>query len=171
MTDNAKEYLDKDLRAYCNSLSIEQLFTNVYSPEENCIAEKPNYTIMNKVRCILQASGMANEYWGEALNYVVYTENRSPTKALGGKTPCEALHGRKPNIEHLRSFGCTAFAFIDRPSAPSWTLERPSACLWDTQVNARAIDSSTWTPTVGLNAVQSSSLKMHRRILRSKCAI
>ncbi len=56
-----------------------------------------------------------DQYWGEALNYVVYTENRSPTKALGGKTPFEVLYGRKPNIEHLRPFGCTAFAFVNRP--------------------------------------------------------
>ncbi|KAF0710251.1 hypothetical protein As57867_005553, partial [Aphanomyces stellatus] len=65
---------------------------------------------MNKVRCILQACGMDNRYWGEALRYVVYTENRSPTKALGGKT----LFDRKPNIDHLRPFGCTGFAFIDK---------------------------------------------------------
>ncbi|KAF0713472.1 Aste57867_4318 [Aphanomyces stellatus] len=57
---------------------------------------------------------MDNRYWGEALRYVVYTENRSPTKALGGKTPFEALFDRKPNIDHLRPFGCTAFAFIDK---------------------------------------------------------
>ncbi|KAF0710112.1 hypothetical protein As57867_005636, partial [Aphanomyces stellatus] len=69
---------------------------------------------MNKVRCILQACGMDNRYWGEALRYVVYTENRSPTKALGGKTPFEALFDRKPNIDHLRPFGCTGFAFIDK---------------------------------------------------------
>ena len=114
MTDNAKEYLDKNLKAYCTSLGIEQLFTNSYSPEENCIAEKPNYMIMNKVRCLLEDTGMDKQYWGEALNYVVYTENRSPTKALGGKTPFEVLHGRRPNIGHLRPFGCTAFAFIGK---------------------------------------------------------
>ncbi|KAF0710643.1 hypothetical protein As57867_005482, partial [Aphanomyces stellatus] len=57
---------------------------------------------------------MDKVYWGEALNYVVYTENRSPTKALGGKTPFEALYDRKPNIDHLRPFGCTAFAFIGK---------------------------------------------------------
>ncbi|KAF0689295.1 hypothetical protein As57867_019178, partial [Aphanomyces stellatus] len=114
MTDNAKEYMSKELNAYCKGIGIEQLYTNPYSPEENCVVEKSNYSVMNKVRCILQASGMDKVYWGEALNYVVYTENRSPTKALGGKTPFEALYGRKPNIDHLRPFGCTAFAFIDK---------------------------------------------------------
>ncbi|KAH9120881.1 hypothetical protein AeMF1_007141, partial [Aphanomyces euteiches] len=63
MTDNAKEYLDKNLKAYCSNLGIEQLFTNNYSPEENCIAEKTNYTIMNKVRCLLEDTGMDKQYW------------------------------------------------------------------------------------------------------------
>ncbi|KAF0687850.1 Aste57867_20462 [Aphanomyces stellatus] len=114
MTDYAKEYMSKELNAYCSGIGIQQLYTNPYSPEENCVVEKSNYTVMNKVRRMLQACGMDNRYWGEALSYVVYTENRSPTKALGGKTPFEALFGRKPNIDHLRPFGCTAFAFIDK---------------------------------------------------------
>jgi hypothetical protein len=36
--------------------------------------------------------------------------NRSPTKALDGRTPYEAWHGRKPAVSHLRVFGCLAFA-------------------------------------------------------------
>ena len=40
----------------------------------------------------------------------VYILNRSPTKALDGRTPYEAWHGRKPAVSHLRVFGCLAFA-------------------------------------------------------------
>ncbi|KAF0696739.1 Aste57867_12541 [Aphanomyces stellatus] len=50
MTDNAKEYMSKELNAYCSGIRIEQLYTNPYSPEENCVLEKSNYTVMNKVR-------------------------------------------------------------------------------------------------------------------------
>ncbi|WVZ70672.1 LOW QUALITY PROTEIN: hypothetical protein U9M48_019315 [Paspalum notatum var. saurae] len=46
---------------------------------------------------------------GEAVATVVYILNRSPTKALNGKTPYEAWHGRKPAVSHLRVFGCLAF--------------------------------------------------------------
>ncbi|KAH9109556.1 hypothetical protein AeMF1_015388, partial [Aphanomyces euteiches] len=84
MTDNAQEYLAKALTVFCSSVGIEQLYTNVCSPEENCIAEQPNNVLMNKVRCLLQDTGLDYQYWGEALNYVVCTENRSPNKALGG---------------------------------------------------------------------------------------
>jgi hypothetical protein len=39
----------------------------------------------------------------------VYILNRSPTKAINGRTPYEAWHGRKPTVSHLRIFGCLAF--------------------------------------------------------------
>ncbi len=48
-------------------------------------------------------------FWGEAVVTAVYILNRSPTKALNGKTPYEAWHGRKPVVSHLRVFGCLAF--------------------------------------------------------------
>ena len=40
----------------------------------------------------------------------IYILNRSPTKALDGRMPYEAWHGRKPAVSHLRVFGCLAFA-------------------------------------------------------------
>jgi hypothetical protein len=40
----------------------------------------------------------------------VYILNRSPAKAVDGRTPYEAWHGRKPAVSHLRVFGCLAFA-------------------------------------------------------------
>jgi hypothetical protein len=39
----------------------------------------------------------------------VYILNRSPTKALNGRTSYEAWHGCKPAVSHLRVFGCLAF--------------------------------------------------------------
>jgi hypothetical protein len=38
----------------------------------------------------------------------VYVLNRCPTKSLNNITPFEAWHGRKPNVSHLRTFGCVA---------------------------------------------------------------
>ena len=38
--------------------------------------------------------------------------NRCPTKVVEGKTPYEAWSGNKPNISHLRVFGCEAFSYI-----------------------------------------------------------
>jgi hypothetical protein len=60
-------------------------------------------------RALLKQRGMPVVFWGEALVTVVYIHNRSPTKALNGRTSYEAWHGRKPTVSHLRVFGCLAF--------------------------------------------------------------
>ena len=43
--------------------------------------------------------------WAEAFSTATYVHNRTPTRALGGKTPYEMLYGVKPNVAHLRAFG------------------------------------------------------------------
>jgi hypothetical protein len=60
-------------------------------------------------RALLKQRRMPAVFWGEAVVMVVYILNRSPTKALNGRTSYEAWHGRKPTISHLRVFGCLTF--------------------------------------------------------------
>ena len=55
---------------------------------------------------------MPKSFWAEALATATYLRNRSPTKAVEGKTPYEALYGVKPKVGHLRVFGCTAYAHV-----------------------------------------------------------
>jgi hypothetical protein len=61
-------------------------------------------------RALLKQRGMPIVFWGEAVVTTVYILNRSPTKALNGRTSYEAWHGRKPAVSHLRVFGCLMFS-------------------------------------------------------------
>jgi hypothetical protein len=45
----------------------------------------------------------------------VYVLNRCPTKSLNNMTPYEAWHGRKPNVKHMRTFGCVAYVKLVGP--------------------------------------------------------
>jgi hypothetical protein len=60
-------------------------------------------------RVLLKQRGMPAVFWGEAVVTTVYILNRTPTKALNGRTSYEAWHGRKPAVSHIRVFGCLAF--------------------------------------------------------------
>ena len=60
-------------------------------------------------RALLKQRGMPADYWGEAVMTAVRLLNRSPTKALDGKTPYEAWHGHKLAVGYFRVFGCLAF--------------------------------------------------------------
>jgi hypothetical protein len=44
---------------------------------------------------------MSAVFWGEVVVMAVYILNRSPTKALNGRTLYEAWHGRKLVVSHL----------------------------------------------------------------------
>jgi hypothetical protein len=55
-----------------------------------------------------QAGGMPAVFWGEAVVTAVYILNRSPIKALNGRTLYEACMGTSRR-SHLWVFGCLAF--------------------------------------------------------------
>ena len=60
------------------------------------------------VRAMLKAKDLPRELWGEAVSTAVYILNRTSSKALQGQTPHEKWTGRKPLVDHLRTFGCIA---------------------------------------------------------------
>jgi hypothetical protein len=55
---------------------------------------------------MIHDQGLPMHLWAEASNTVVYVQNRSPQKILGNKTPKEVFTGKKPEVSHLRIFGC-----------------------------------------------------------------
>lgn len=63
---------------------------------------------------MLADSRLLHRFWAEALFTAAYLINRSPTKTLGDKTPFEAWYGKKPNVNHLQVFGCSAYIHIPK---------------------------------------------------------
>jgi hypothetical protein len=66
--------------------------------------------VVEMARCLLKSMAVPGLFWGEAVKTAVYLLNRAPSRSLNGVTPYEAWHGRKPNVQHLRTFGCVAHA-------------------------------------------------------------
>ena len=51
-------------------------------------------------------------YWAKATHAAVYFMNRTPTATIHGMTPVEKFTGKKPDLSHLKVFGCLAYAHI-----------------------------------------------------------
>ena len=83
-------------------------------PEQNGIAERMNRTLVESVRLMLSNVKLPHTFWAEALSTADYLQNRSPTKAVCGKTPYEAWTGGKPTVSHLCVFGCKAYVHIPK---------------------------------------------------------
>jgi hypothetical protein len=83
-----------------------------YSQQRSGILERCNRTVLDPVRSMLKHAGMPNKLWAEAVPTAVYIKNGLPSQALPHSTPCKRCTRKKPDISHLRTFGCLAFAWI-----------------------------------------------------------
>lgn len=105
-TNRGGEYLSEEFKAYLEERGIVAKLSMHDTHEEAGVLERLNCTLMEKVRAMLIASGLPTFLWGEAVMHAVWLKNRTSTKALGGRTPYEALHGHPPVLTGLPVWGC-----------------------------------------------------------------
>lgn len=113
-SDNGGEYTSKEFTTYLKREGIRHQLTVPKTPEQNGIAERMNRTLVEAVRSMLSDAQLPKRFWAETLSTAVFLRNRSPTSAVQGKTPFEAWTNEKPNVNHLRVFGCLCFAHIPK---------------------------------------------------------
>ena len=95
-TDNGLEFCNAKFDDHCKSHGIERHHTCTYTSQQNGVAERMNRTLMEKVRCMLNESGVGEEYWAEAAATEAYLINRSPSSAIDHNVPEELWLNRKP---------------------------------------------------------------------------
>ena len=100
-SDNGGEYTAKRFQEYLKAEGVRHELTVPKTPQQNGVAECLNCTLVEMVRTMLIESNLDQRFRGEAMSTAVYLRNRSPTKAVIGMTPHEALYGEKPNVRHL----------------------------------------------------------------------
>ena len=112
-TDNGGEYVSSEFENYLKQKGIHHELTVPHSPQQNGVAERLNQTLMDSARSMLAHAGLPDCYWAEAVATAAYLRNRTPTTAFKeSSTPYERWYGKKPNLKHLKVFGCTAYAHI-----------------------------------------------------------
>lgn len=82
------------------------------NPEQNGVSVRMNRMITETTCSMLYHGKLQMKFWAEAAKTAVYLRNLSPTVAVHGMTPYECWHGSKPDVNHLRIFGCNAYVHI-----------------------------------------------------------
>lgn len=107
--DNGGEYELEKFKNYCAHEGILFEYTAPHTPEHNGVAERKNRTLVEGARCLLQDMGLDGKFWAHAILFVNHVNNRAPTKALNNTTtPFELMYEEKPDLSHVRVFGCPA---------------------------------------------------------------
>jgi transposase InsO family protein len=89
-TDNGGEFTVAEFASYCADEGVQRHYSAPYSLQQNGVIERRNQTVVGMARALLKQRRMPVVFWGEAVVTTVNILNRSPTKALNGRTPYEA---------------------------------------------------------------------------------
>jgi hypothetical protein len=73
-----------------------------------------NKTLMEKSRSMLNGARLRQEFLVEAVGTTCYLVNRIPSSALDDKNPHEVWFGKKPSLQHLRTFGCDDYVHVPK---------------------------------------------------------
>ena len=111
-TDRGGEYTSDEFERYLIQQKINHEEMCAHSPKQNGVAERLNRNLMEKACVIVTHAGLKKSFWAEAVATPNYLKNRMPTKTLGKKTPYELWYERKPDISHLKGFGCIAHVHV-----------------------------------------------------------
>jgi hypothetical protein len=93
-------------------------------------AERLHQSIMSKARAMLIASNLPPQFYADAQLTASYLHNRL-LHGNASATPYEQIYGHKPDVSHLRPFGCVGYAFLP--------LETRSSKLDDSAIACRLI--------------------------------
>jgi hypothetical protein len=117
-TDRGGEFLNHHLGSWFTSLGVKHEYSAPGTPQQNGRAERLNQTLQESARSMLAHAQLPDTFWVDAVHTASYLRNRLPT-AGRDSTPIELFCGRKPDLRHLRTFGCDAYVWLPKPQRES----------------------------------------------------
>jgi hypothetical protein len=85
-----------------------------YNPQQNGVVERKNRTICEAAKAMMFDRDLPNSLWVEATSNAVYIQNKCPHAILKDKTHEEVFSGIKPEVGHLRIFGCPVYIHVPK---------------------------------------------------------
>jgi len=108
-SDHGGEFQNEKFISFCNKLGIFHNFFAPRTPQQDGVVERKNRSPEELARTILNDFALPKCFWVDAMSIACYVMNRVLIRLILKKTPCELLNGRKPNISHLKVFGCKCY--------------------------------------------------------------
>ena len=79
--DKGGEYISNAFFKFTTECGIERQHAVRARPQQNGVAERANRVLSERLTTMLDESGLAKAFWGEALGALVHVWNRCPTDA------------------------------------------------------------------------------------------
>lgn len=118
-SDNGKEFVNKQFKAYLTEKEIVHENTAAYNPSHNGRAERELRTLQELGRAMLIQWGLPTCLWAEEKATASYAMNRT-VGAGCDKMPFKLWTGSKPNVQNMKVFGTRAYAYVDKALREKW---------------------------------------------------
>jgi transposase InsO family protein len=113
--------MSDELHRYLLEHGIEYEISVPYTPQQNGIAERSNRTVAEMSVAMMIAAVMPKFLWPYAVMSAVDILNVLPTRATNMlTTPYIMVYGHIPDVSHLRTLGCDAFAYLQEHKRDSY---------------------------------------------------
>ena len=110
-TDNETKFKSKNFESLLCKNLIRHETSAPYSPHQNGTVERMWQSLFEMARCLLLESELNKSFWVYAVMTAAYIKNRCFNPRLG-KTPYEALIGKRPDLSNMQIFGSTCYAYV-----------------------------------------------------------
>ena len=108
-SDNAPDLCEGHMKDFLLTKGITHYKACSATPQQNGVVERKHKHLLETARALSFQSNLPKQFWGECVLTAAYLINRMPLQSLGLISPQEKLLQTKPNLSHLRSFGCLCF--------------------------------------------------------------
>jgi len=108
-SDNGREFQNEKFDRFCSKLGIKHNFSAPRAPQHNGVVERKNRPLEELARTMLNETELPKYFWADVVSTTCYVLNRVLIRPILKKTPYELFKGRKPNVSHLKVFGCKCF--------------------------------------------------------------
>ncbi|CAN0825128.1 Retrovirus-related Pol polyprotein from transposon TNT 1-94 [Linum grandiflorum] len=108
--DNGLEFQSNYIRTYYQEHGIILETSCTDTPQQNGVVERKHRHLLEMARALRFQANLPIKFWGECILTAAYLINRLPLKAIADQVPYNILFGTSPTYDHLRVFGCLAYA-------------------------------------------------------------
>jgi len=108
-SDHGGEFQNELFENFCEENEIMHNFSAPRTPQQNGVVERKNRSLEELARKMLNEYDMPKYFWVDAVSTTCYVLNRMLIRPILKISPYELFKGRKPNVAHLKIFGCKCF--------------------------------------------------------------
>jgi len=108
-SDHGGEFQNEYFEKFCEENGIHQNFLSQEHLNKMVLWKGK----IDRARTLLNEIKLPKDFWTYALSTICYTLNKVLIRSILKKTPYDLYKGIKPNISHLRVFGCKCFIVLN----------------------------------------------------------